>query len=265
MSRRSYEKLIRDGIPALAAKDGRALALRTAGPDELARLLGLKLVEETYEVLDAVQKGQQSEILDELADLQTLIETIGARHGLERADIDARVDEKLAARGGFERGLVLQDRAVGPTPRLHTGGSATLLEALQHEFERCSTARIAVAFVMCSGLKLIEGAARAALLRGAEIRLLTTDYLGVTEPEALKWLSEWHGRLEAKVYSEQRRSFHPKAYLFERPDGSGRAFIGSANLSRMGLMEGVEWTWTVLDIDAGRPMYELTTKFEALF
>jgi superfamily II DNA or RNA helicase/HKD family nuclease/predicted house-cleaning noncanonical NTP pyrophosphatase (MazG superfamily) len=260
------EKLIRDGIPALAAAEGRTLTLRTAGPDELARLLGLKLVEETHEVLEALSAGRSAEVLDELADLQTVIETIGARHGLTREDIDRRVAEKLDKRGGFSQGLVLQDPTVAVVPgRLHTGGNSTLLEALRYEFERCHTARLAVAFVMQSGLELIEGAALAALLRGARLKLLTTDYLGVTEPAALERLCGWHGRLDVKVYSEGRRSFHPKAYLFERADGSGRAFIGSANLSRMGLTEGVEWTWTVLDVDAGQPMHELTTRFEELF
>lgn len=258
------EKLIRDGIPALAAAEGRALALRTADASEMARLLGLKLVEETHEVLDAIRFGRPQELLDELADLQTVIDEIARQHGLNKQAVDERAAEKLAKRGGFDKRLVLQNIPI-QSPRLHSGGSATLIEALRREFEACSMARIAVAFVMNSGLDLIEGPALAALLRGAEVRVLTTDYLGVTEPEALERLTRWHGRLEARVFSHPRRSFHPKAYLFERTDGTGRAFIGSANLSRMGLMEGVEWTWTVLDVDAGQPMHELTTRFEELF
>lgn len=261
---RGPEKLIRDRIPAIAAADGRTLAVRTAGPDEMARLLGLKLVEESHEVLDALAAGRAPDLLDELADLQTVIESIGERHGLSRDDIDRRVAEKRAQRGGFGEGLVLRE-APPARARLHAGGSATLIDALRREFEACAVARIAVAFVMQSGVDLLEGPARAALLRGAELRLLTTDYLGVTEPQALARLGSWHGRCHVKVYHHERRSFHPKAYLFERADGSGRAFIGSANLSRMGLVEGVEWTWTVLDVDAGQPMHELTLRFEELF
>jgi HKD family nuclease/predicted house-cleaning noncanonical NTP pyrophosphatase (MazG superfamily) len=260
---RSRERLIRDRIPDLAAAQGRRLALRTAEPAEMARLLGLKLVEETHEVLDAIRVGRPGEVLDELADLQTVIDAIAARHGLSRQDVDRRAEEKRAQRGGFDSRLVLQDAPPAPG-RLHVGGGRSLLDALKQEFEACAVARIAVAFVMNSGLDLIEGPALAALLRGADLKLLTTDYLGVTEPEALERLSRWRD-LEAKVYSHRRRSFHPKAYLFERGDGSGRAFIGSANLSRMGLTEGVEWTWTVLDVDAGEPMHELTTRFEELF
>lgn len=258
------EKLIRDGIPALAAAEGRSLALRTADPAEMARLLGLKLVEETHEVLDAIQIGRTKDVLDELADLQTVIDEIAGQHGLTRQAVEDRAAEKLAQRGGFSERLVLQNIPIR-SPRLHAGGNATLIDALRREFEACSVARIAVAFVMNSGVDLIEGPALAALLRGAEVRMLTTDYLGVTEPQALERLMRWHGRVETRVFSHPRRSFHPKAYIFERTDGSGRAFIGSANMSRMGLMEGVEWTWTVLDVDAGLPMHELTTRFEELF
>jgi superfamily II DNA or RNA helicase/HKD family nuclease/predicted house-cleaning noncanonical NTP pyrophosphatase (MazG superfamily) len=268
MSPAAPEKLIRDRIPELAAAQRRQLTLRLASPDDMVRLLGLKLVEETHEVLDAVHTGSAIRVLDELADLQTVIEAIGARHGLSRQDIDQRAAEKIIKRGGFEAGYVLQGSAAAPastTNRLHSRMGPSLLDALKQEFETCRVARLAVAFVMQSGLELIEGAALAALLRGAELRILTTDYLGVTEPAALSRLASWHGNIQTKVYSHARRSFHPKAYLFERVDGSGRAFIGSANLSRMALTEGVEWTWSVLDVDVGQPMYELTTRFEELF
>ena len=258
------EKLIRDLIPAIAQAQGRTLALRRAGEEELTRLLGLKLVEETHEVLDAVSSGVAHQVLDELADVQTVLEEVASRYGFSKEDLDRRVVLKRTERGGFRDGLVLRDVPLSAS-RLHVGGSRSLVDALRREFEQCCVARIAVAFVMDSGLDLIEGPALAALLRGAEVRLLTTDYLGVTEPRALRRLLRWQGRFEPRIYSHPRRSYHPKAYLFERADGSGRAFIGSANLSRMGLMEGVEWTWSVLDVDAGQPMHELRVRFEELF
>lgn len=261
---RPREKLIRDRIPDLVRDQGGTLALRKAEPGELARLLGLKLLEESHEVLEALQNGNADSVLDELADVQTVIDALACRYGLTRELVSRRVRDKREERGDFEGGLVLREHAISG-PRLHVGRGSTLLDALRREFESCAVARIAVAFVMQSGLDLIEGPALAALLRGAHIRWLTTDYLGVTEPEALERLCHWHGRIESRVYRSARRSFHPKAYLFERPDGSGRAFIGSSNLSRSGLTEGVEWTWTVLDVDSGAPMHELATRFEELF
>ena len=259
-----HEKLVRDGIPALAKADGRTLDTRTALDHELDRLLGLKLVEEAHELLDALVDGRRTEVLEELADLRTVIDAVVARKGFTDAEVDAAVAAKRSKRGGFDAGLVLRDPTVRRS-RLHVGGATTLLDAIRAELQRCTHARLAVAFVMRSGTELLDGALRAALLRGANIRLLTTDYLDVTEPDALDALLGLHGRFETRVYSHPRRSFHPKAYLFERADGSGRAFVGSANLSRSGLRDGVEWTWTVLDFDAGQPLHELRTRFDELW
>jgi superfamily II DNA or RNA helicase/HKD family nuclease/predicted house-cleaning noncanonical NTP pyrophosphatase (MazG superfamily) len=258
------EKLIRDGIPALARASGRTLDVRTARDDELDRLLGLKLVEEVHEVIEALVDGGHADLIEELADLQSVIDAVASRRGISREQLDAAILDKRSRRGGFDAGLLLRDASAGH-PRLHVGGTTTLLDAIRAELQRCATARLAVAFVMRSGTEMLDGALRAALLRGAEIRLLTTDYLDVTEPDALDALLALHGKFEARVHSHPRRSFHPKAYLFERADGSGRAFIGSANLSRSGLRDGVEWTWTVLDYDAGQPLHELRTRFDELW
>jgi len=150
-------------------------------------------------------------------------------------------------------------------PRLHTGGSGSFLDALRLELARCTRASLAVAFLMSSGVRLLEGPLRAALLRGASIRLVTTDYLDTTEPAALRALIEIPGRLDLRVYANPARSFHPKVYWFEHADGSGRAYIGSANLSRSGLLDGIEWTWSVFDFDCGTPMTEIALAFDSLF
>jgi superfamily II DNA or RNA helicase/HKD family nuclease len=156
-------------------------------------------------------------------------------------------------------GVAARDR------RLHTGSDGTLLRALRTELASCRRAQLAVAFVMSSGVDLLDADIRRALLRGASIYLLTTDYLDVTEPDALRRLLALGEGCEIRVFVAGSRSFHPKAYLFEREDGSGRAFIGSANLSRSGLDGGVEWTWAVLDSDSGNPMSELSLRFTELF
>jgi superfamily II DNA or RNA helicase/HKD family nuclease len=118
---------------------------------------------------------------------------------------------------------------------------------------------------MESGLDILEGDLRAAALRGAGIRFLTSDYLGVTEPNALRRLWSVGPHAVIRCYEVGRGSFHPKAYLFEHADGSGRAFVGSSNLSRTGLVDGIEWTWTILDSEVGQPLPELRQRFDELF
>jgi diadenosine tetraphosphate (Ap4A) HIT family hydrolase/HKD family nuclease len=107
---------------------------------------------------------------------------------------------------------------------------------------------LVVSFVMRSGLQLVDEALQDALARGAEVRILTTDYMGVTEHAALARLLdlvEDFAGLQVRVFRDPGTSFHPKAYLFwsSRTDAV-RVLVGSSNLSRSGLVDGVEWSGT---------------------
>ena len=80
------------------------------------------------------------------------------------------------------------------------------------------------------------------------VRVLTSDYLDITDPEALRLLLLLQERgAEVRVYSTQEGSFHLKAYIFARQDeqllAEGTAFIGSSNISRQALQEG--WNGTI--------------------
>lgn len=123
-----------------------------------------------------------------------------------------------------------------------------------------------VAFVMRSGVEVLHDHLEDALRRGAHIRLLTTDYLTVTDVGALGFFYDRAGnhpsggRLEVKVFESALRSFHPKAYLFRDASGaSGVGFVGSSNLSRSALQVGIEWNL------ATRNVRELADGFEALW
>lgn len=128
---------------------------------------------------------------------------------------------------------------------------------------------MAVSFIMKSGLALIADHLEAALQRGAHIRILTTDYLDITDPDALATLldlADWPvvsgsaGRLEVKVFHDPSMSFHPKAYLFTSSYSSvAGGFVGSSNLSASGIDGGVEWN---LGVNRLAPLVE---SFERLW
>ena len=126
---------------------------------------------------------------------------------------------------------------------------------------------LAVSFIMKSGVNLIAGHLEAALQRGARVRIITTDYLSITDPDALTQLLDLadhpdfnNARLQMKVFHDPKVSFHPKAYLF-RSTGSSAAggFVGSSNLSWSGIRSGVEWN---LGVDHVGPLVE---SFERLW
>ena len=103
-----------------------------------------------------------------------------------------------------------------------------------------------VSFVMKSGLEQVHGGLVDALDRGATVRMLTTDYLTVTDPDALARLLDLAemrpGAVATRVFHDPATSFHPKAYLFSSADGAAAAaFVGSNNLSASGIAGGIEW------------------------
>ena len=66
-----------------------------------------------------------------------------------------------------------------------------------------------------SGLACILRPLEDALDRGANVRILTTDYLAITDPDALTQLAEDPDRrLEVRQFSGGSIAFHPKAYIF---------------------------------------------------
>ena len=259
-----YEKLVRDRIPALMACDGRTADYRTASPAERDTFLLRKLFEECREIIDAVRSGDPHALREELADVLEVIEIIGLMHGVDAQSVRNVAETKRAARGGFRAQQIL---GVGAdrSGRLYCGGSDEFLHAIKRELARCARASVAVAFTMRSGVDLLEGAIRSAIQRGAGFRLLTTDYLGVTEPEALSRLLSAVTPDQVRLYQTGRTAFHPKVWIFEYPDGSGRAFLGSSNLSRSALLTGIEWNWAALDVDLTNGLAELLNEFDALY
>ena len=71
---------------------------------------------------------------------------------------------------------------------------------------------IIVSFLMESGVRLILSDLKGALDRGATIRLLTGNYLGITQPSALYLIKkELRNQIDLRFYNHKERSFHPKA------------------------------------------------------
>ena len=95
-------------------------------------------------------------------------------------------------------------------------------------------------------------------------RILVSDYLDLTEPSALRRLSDLEGNLCLKVYETHTKAFHLKSYAF-LDNTDGVAFVGSSNLSEPALTTTLEWNYKVISSTDIRGFKEIRDGFEALF
>lgn len=149
-----------------------------------------------------------------------------------------------------------------------TGGSNPdkfLYYQLRMSFRGAEKIDIIVSFLMESGVRMILNDLRIALDSGARVRILTGNYLGITQPSALYLLKKELGdRVDLRFYNDKSRSFHPKAYMFHKGSFS-EIYIGSSNVSRSALTSGIEWNYRFTNQCDERNFQLFYQTFEDLF
>ena len=134
---------------------------------------------------------------------------------------------------------------IAPT-NVMTGGTDRakyLLYQLKMSMARAKQIDIIVSFLMESGVRLILNDLKSALSRHVPIRILTGNYLGITQPSALYLIRQQLGEnIDLRFYNDPGRSFHPKSYIFHY-EADSDIYIGSSNISRSALTSGIEWNY----------------------
>lgn len=146
-----------------------------------------------------------------------------------------------------------------------TGNKQYLINRLKTSIKNATTIDIIVSFLMESGVKLLLQDLKEALNRGVKIRILTGNYLKITQPQALYLLkSELKDKVDLRFYNNPNKSFHPKAYMFHNPIDS-EIYIGSSNISRGALTSSIEWNYRFLKSTAPNDFKVFYDTFEDLF
>ena len=136
---------------------------------------------------------------------------------------------------------------------------------LIHSLKKAERVDIIVSFLMETGVKMLLRELGNALDRGAKIRILTGNYLGITQPSALYLIKQKLGdRVDLRFYNEKNRSFHPKSYIFHYADYS-EIYIGSSNISRSALTSGIEWNYRFRNTSDAKNYEKFFHTFEELF
>ena len=219
---------------------------------------------------ERVQDGRHFTDVDE-SQLQEWLAALANVHGVE---CWLSTDQRPGRTEQWLNALFLRTSA--PKDHLITGGEDPFLPHLSSAINSASDVDLAVAFVKTTGLRLLLPDLHSALKgdvelkrQPARVRVLTSDYLDVTDPEALRLLMLLQAQgAHVKVYESTGSSFHLKAYLFAQHNGedglAGTAFIGSSNISRQALKNGLEWNYRI-DYPGDNGFLEARSRFEELF
>ena len=144
----------------------------------------------------------------------------------------------------------------------NTAGEPNLGSELRAELETADSVDLLIAFVKWHGLRLLEPQLRRLLARGVSLRVITTTYMGATERQALDRLVTEFGAEVRIQYDALRTRLHAKAWLFRRETGFDTAYVGSSNLSRAALLDGVEWNVRLSAIATPALMNKFSATFE---
>ncbi len=147
-----------------------------------------------------------------------------------------------------------------------TGDSDHLYNRLKESILKAKKIDIIVAFLMESGVRLLENDLKAASGKGALIRILCGNYLNITQPQALYLLkTTLEDRVDLRFYSIPNKSFHAKSYIFEYDNNDGDIFVGSSNISRSALTDGIEWNYRINSLANTEDYRYFRNVFEDLF
>src|SRR5690606_22626142 len=119
-----------------------------------------------------------------------------------------------------------------------------------------------VSFIKFSGIRIFKKELEEFTGSGKKLKIITTSYMGATEVKAIEYLSSLPNT-EIKVsYNSEHERLHAKAYLFLRNSGFNTGYIGSSNISRSALTNGLEWNIKVTTREIGHIIDKFQKTFE---
>jgi superfamily II DNA or RNA helicase/HKD family nuclease len=119
-----------------------------------------------------------------------------------------------------------------------------------------------VSFLKFEGVRLFEQVLRKLEAANKPVKIICTVYMGATDLKAIDFLSEF-SNVEIKIsFNTNQERLHAKSYLFMRNTGFHTAYIGSSNLSRSALTNGLEWNLKVTQQEIPHIISKCRSTFE---
>lgn len=123
----------------------------------------------------------------------------------------------------------------------NASGDAAINVQIGAELRTADSVDLVCAFIRWTGIRTLLDSLHEARERGVPIRVLTSTYTGTTERTALDRLVCEFGAEVRISYETQSTRLHAKAWLFNRGTGFSTAYVGSSNLTKAAMIDGLEW------------------------
>jgi superfamily II DNA or RNA helicase/phage repressor protein C with HTH and peptisase S24 domain len=136
-----------------------------------------------------------------------------------------------------------------------------VLTNILYEFDKCEEFYISVAFVTTSGVASIINKLIELKQRKVKGKLLVSQYLNFTQPEALKRLLQF-SNIELRIATTGNA--HAKGYIFKQKDHYS-IIVGSSNLTAQALSTNKEWNIKVAALDDSALLDKVLIEFNADF
>ncbi len=139
-----------------------------------------------------------------------------------------------------------------------------VLTSIERELSFCSEFCISVAFITKNGITPLLQVLKELEEKGVPGKILTTDYLTFSEPEALIKLASLTN-IDLRMYiAGSDEGFHTKGYIFKNAD-IFNIIIGSSNLTQSALTTNKEWNTKLTSSESGEFAVQIVKEFNDLW
>ncbi|WP_121253704.1 DUF3427 domain-containing protein [Nocardioides ferulae] len=255
-----YEALVTEGLRLrLDAEADRLVDTAAVDDAELPHVLARHVYEVTQRALSQATTAEQRVQL-----ANAMLEVART----DREDVSTPTLQLLRIANPAAPGAPAKENARPSTPLAEAAlltnatGEPALGTELRAEIDTADEVDLLCAFVKWHGLRLLETELQRLRRRGAPLRVITTTYLGATERAALdRLVREFDAEVRIQ-YDAARTRLHAKAWMFRRETRFDTAYVGSSNLSRAALLDGVEWNVRLSRIATPSLLEKFTATFE---
>jgi len=211
---------------------------------------GLKIIRKKYD-----NEGEGNGIPEQIAACNEIIQIIAQRTDDEdflkqKISMDAKRLLSVKTKNALSRHAPRPETSLSMSS-LFTGSKfePQMVSELKKEILSSDKIDFLVSFIKNSGVSLLYEELVEFTKRGGHLRVITTTYMGATDPEAVLRLSKLPN-VEVKIsYDTKNTRHHAKSYIFYRNTGYDTAYVGSSNLSGVAISGGLEWNVKLTNVD----------------